>query len=159
MLRADISHHDHEPVTSLSIIVEEPEHWSSSTDAHDAASPQILEPAEQTSQISTNSSVTEKAPDFSEGTLGNNNNSINKAPYAMIAEIPTGRKDGTYFVLNNTNNINKRKGGNRSDFWDDCGAWQNAASPGAPVAQWVKRWPTDLADRVRSSLEVKSSHS
>ena len=28
---------------------------------------------------------------------------------------------------------------------------------GAQVAQWVKRWPTDLADRVRSSLEVKSS--
>ena len=28
----------------------------------------------------------------------------------------------------------------------------------APVAQWVKRWPTDLADRVRSALEVKSSH-
>ena len=29
---------------------------------------------------------------------------------------------------------------------------------GAPVAQWIKRWPTDLADRVRASLEVKSSH-
>ena len=28
---------------------------------------------------------------------------------------------------------------------------------GAPVTQWAKRWPTDLADRVRSSLEVKSS--
>ena len=28
---------------------------------------------------------------------------------------------------------------------------------GAPVAQWVKRWPTDLADRVRSTLEAKSS--
>ena len=28
---------------------------------------------------------------------------------------------------------------------------------GAPVAQWVKCWPTDLADRFRSSLEVKSS--
>ena len=28
---------------------------------------------------------------------------------------------------------------------------------GAPVAQWVKLWPTDLADRVRSSLGVKSS--
>ena len=28
---------------------------------------------------------------------------------------------------------------------------------GAPVAQWVKRWPTDLADRVRSPLEAKSS--
>ena len=23
---------------------------------------------------------------------------------------------------------------------------------GAPVAQWIKRWPTDLAGRVRSSL-------
>ena len=28
---------------------------------------------------------------------------------------------------------------------------------GVPVAQWVKRWPSDLADRVRSSLEVSSS--
>ena len=28
---------------------------------------------------------------------------------------------------------------------------------GAPVAQWVKRWPTDQADRVRSPLEAKSS--
>ena len=27
----------------------------------------------------------------------------------------------------------------------------------APVAQWVKRWPTDLADRVQSLLEAKSS--
>ena len=30
---------------------------------------------------------------------------------------------------------------------------------GAPVALWVKRWPSDLADRLRSSLEVKSSQS
>ena len=29
--------------------------------------------------------------------------------------------------------------------------------PLAPVAQWVKRWPTDLADQVRYSPEVKSS--
>ena len=36
------------------------------------------------------------------------------------------------------------------------GQWP-ASLAGAPVAQWVKRWPTDLADRVRSSLEVKSS--
>ena len=28
---------------------------------------------------------------------------------------------------------------------------------GAPVSQWVKRWPTDLADRVRSPLGAKSS--
>ena len=30
-------------------------------------------------------------------------------------------------------------------------------SKGAPIAQWVKRWPTDLAVRVRSLLEAKSS--
>ena len=30
-------------------------------------------------------------------------------------------------------------------------------SPGAPVVKWVKRWPTDLADGVRSPLEAKSS--
>ena len=30
-------------------------------------------------------------------------------------------------------------------------------SVGAPVAQLVKRWPTDLADLVRSPLEAKSS--
>ena len=28
---------------------------------------------------------------------------------------------------------------------------------GALVAQWVKRWPTDLADRARSLLKAKSS--
>ena len=27
---------------------------------------------------------------------------------------------------------------------------------GAPVAQWVNRWPTDLADQVRVPLEAKS---
>ena len=28
---------------------------------------------------------------------------------------------------------------------------------GAPVAQWVKRWPTDLAVRARAPLEANSS--
>ena len=41
-------------------------------------------------------------------------------------------------------------------------AWKNpvliSVHPlGAAVAQWVKRWPTDLADRVQSPLEAKSS--
>ena len=27
----------------------------------------------------------------------------------------------------------------------------------APLSQGVKRWPTDLADQIRSSLDVKSS--
>ena len=59
-----------------------------------------------------------------------------KAPYAMLAEIPAGRKDGTYFVLNNTDNINKRKGGDRSDFWDDLRSLAECRftrSPGSSV--------------------------
>ena len=39
----------------------------------------------------------------------------------------------------------------------DFTSFSTVFQSGAPVAQWVKRWPTDLADRVRSSLEVKSS--
>ena len=30
---------------------------------------------------------------------------------------------------------------------------ESSNDAGAPVAQWVKRWPTDLADRVRFPLE------
>ena len=37
-----------------------------------------------------------------------------------------------------------------------CTYCMNMRNEGAPVALWVKRWPTDLADRVRSSLEAKS---
>ena len=36
---------------------------------------------------------------------------------------------------------------------------QDQILTGAPLAQLVKRWPIDLADRVRSSLDVKSSQS
>ena len=35
--------------------------------------------------------------------------------------------------------------------------WGSSNRKGVPAAQWIKRWPTDLADRVRSSHEVKSS--
>ena len=38
-----------------------------------------------------------------------------------------------------------------------CTAFPFVFWEGAPVAQWVKRWPNDLADRVRSPLETKSS--
>ena len=40
--------------------------------------------------------------------------------------------------------------------------WKNAVVyvqcvVGDPVARWIKRWPTYLADRVRSPLEAKYS--
>ena len=33
----------------------------------------------------------------------------------------------------------------------------NLSYGGAPVVQWVKRWPTDLADRLRPPFEAKFS--
>ena len=39
-----------------------------------------------------------------------------------------------------------------------CNIYLTSLLKRAPVAQWVKRWPTDLAYRVRSPLEAKSSH-
>ena len=40
---------------------------------------------------------------------------------------------------------------------DSCLGLIFLAGLGAPVAQWVKRWHSDPADRVRSPLEAKSS--
>lgn len=54
---------------------------------------------------------------------------IMKGPYTALERIPLGRKDGMYYVLDNTENIEKRKKGQRSDFWDDCGTWTKASTP------------------------------
>ena len=35
--------------------------------------------------------------------------------------------------------------------------WPLSYRLGAPVAKWVKHWPTDLADRVRPPLDAKST--
>ena len=52
-----------------------------------------------------------------------------RGPYAVFEEIPPGRKDGMYFVIDNSPNISKRQNGVRSEFWDDCGVWQNSSTP------------------------------
>ena len=52
-----------------------------------------------------------------------------RGPYAKLSEIPQGRKEHTYFILDNSPNIAKRAQNIKSEFWDDCGAWNRAASP------------------------------
>ena len=37
--------------------------------------------------------------------------------------VPRGRKENVYFVVDNLDNLKKREKGERSEFWDDCGAW------------------------------------
>ena len=45
--------------------------------------------------------------------------------------IPVGKKENVFFVINNEQNLLKRKGKAKSSFSDDCGVWlaQSSASP------------------------------
>ncbi|KAH3746650.1 hypothetical protein DPMN_181060 [Dreissena polymorpha] len=54
---------------------------------------------------------------------------IFSGPFAILGEIPTGRKAGHYFIINNGNNNERRLAGKKSQFWDDCGAWSKGTSP------------------------------
>ncbi|KAL3892167.1 hypothetical protein ACJMK2_004401 [Sinanodonta woodiana] len=54
---------------------------------------------------------------------------VMKEQQVVLKEIPSGRKDGMYFIISNVDNIIKRSSGKRSEFWDDCGAWVKCASP------------------------------
>ncbi|GFN97800.1 hypothetical protein PoB_002430600 [Plakobranchus ocellatus] len=41
-----------------------------------------------------------------------------------LSEVPRGKKDDVYFVVQNENNKDRRAQGKRSQFWDDRGAWE-----------------------------------
>ena len=49
--------------------------------------------------------------------------------HTILPDIPAGRKDGMFFIINNAPNADKRQNGTRSEFWDDCDAWKNSATP------------------------------
>lgn len=44
-----------------------------------------------------------------------------------IDMIPRGIKENTYFIVDNSSNIERRQKGLKSQFWDDCGAWVSGA--------------------------------
>jgi len=41
------------------------------------------------------------------------------------AEVPRGPKSNACFVIDNSVNVSRRAAGQRSVFWDDCGAWNS----------------------------------
>ena len=47
---------------------------------------------------------------------------------ADIDLVPDGKKNNVYFVVNNAENLEKRKRGKSSNFYDDRGAWQKGPS-------------------------------
>jgi len=45
---------------------------------------------------------------------------ILQGPVTPLEDIPIGRKDGMYYVIQIEKNVEKRENGHRSAFWDDC---------------------------------------
>ena len=47
----------------------------------------------------------------------------------LTAELPRGLEENIGFLIDNANNFQRRKEGQKSEFCDDCGSWCNDASP------------------------------
>lgn len=45
-----------------------------------------------------------------------------------LNQIPTGRKENVFFLINDESNSQRRTGGLRSQHYDDCGAWKSHGS-------------------------------
>ena len=53
-------------------------------------------------------------------------------PVNILQQIPSGKKENTYCVVNNQANIERRKKGRRGEYNDDCGAWCETNSSNFP---------------------------
>ena len=42
-----------------------------------------------------------------------------------LPKIPNGSKDNVFFIIHNSENLNRRCQGRRSAFDDDCGVWND----------------------------------
>ncbi|GFO15308.1 hypothetical protein PoB_004181300 [Plakobranchus ocellatus] len=58
-----------------------------------------------------------------------------------LSEVPKGKKNDVYFVVQNENNKDRRAQGKRSQFWDDRGAWEcNSTSRSFFLQENEKLW-------------------
>ena len=46
----------------------------------------------------------------------------------VFSEIPVGQKENMFFVIDNSDNIKRRRQGKRSTFVDDCGIWDSKSA-------------------------------
>ena len=129
---------------NLSIIKEEPEilqeqilEEESFHSREGLSSPDVSSESSESSDEEMESSATQSMNEvnFSPGPLGNKFMDTRtildllKAPHSLMEEIPTGRKDGMFYFVNNEENIKRRGNKEHSEFWDDCGAWESGTSP------------------------------
>ena len=65
---------------------------------------------------------------------------ILEGPIFTLQEIPVGRKDGMYFIIDDTINVERRKNNNQSQYWDDCGVWRYSSTPPTPFVFRNDKW-------------------
>ena len=51
----------------------------------------------------------------------------------LLEKIPSGEKNNVYALIRNDTNIQRRKDGLHSQFWDDCGAWTSKSGSNKKV--------------------------
>ena len=124
------SPHEHDFIPNLSTIIEE-SFKSINSNTYDKSN---RSNDSRTTDLNENDTTESSEIEFIHGPLKKfmditTTLQILSGPHTPLEEIPTGRKDGMYFVMDNSLNITKRDNGKRSEFWDDCGAWVGGVTP------------------------------
>jgi hypothetical protein len=55
-----------------------------------------------------------------------------------IDKVPLGKKENEFFIVNNSENIERRQAGHKSNFWDDCGSWDRNGGA-TPITHFVRK--------------------
>ena len=48
-----------------------------------------------------------------------------------LSQVPLGVKEDIFFIVDQTNDEERKQQGRKRDFWDDCGTWTKGSSPNA----------------------------
>ena len=60
-------------------------------------------------------------------------------PQKLLVSVPLGTKSNRWFLVENSDNIKRRKVGQKSQYWDDCGAWGNGTKASTPSTVYIRQ--------------------
>jgi len=53
---------------------------------------------------------------------------VNASPDVILPDVPRGRKQNCFYLVDNTVNAQRKQGNQKNRFWDDCGVWDSKKS-------------------------------
>ena len=53
---------------------------------------------------------------------------LSATPDVILPDVPTGRKQNCFYLVDNTQNAQRKQGNRKDRFWDDCSAWDSKKS-------------------------------